>query len=217
MIIKVFGHFPQRNRRGSWWHSCIPKHRGGNYNEASIHFSDHKVCTWHQFKSSQAVVERDCLWPSLLWCSQCTLIYLGNYRNHRKQPNICFSFLFRTYTDLLVPRRETTKVIELLVSYFGYYLQQAWHMCKNVFRNFSCQHYVLLHFGYLPIEMDMGKTDTAAKILLTDSPQRLGLWIIFPDHKNSVSQNTKDTASDLIRSHSPSDSSLIRYSMYSES
>lgn len=75
VIIKVFGHFPQRSRRGSWWHSCIPKHRGGNYNEAFIHFSDHKVCSWHQFKNSQAVVENDYLWPFLL---QCTLIYLGN-------------------------------------------------------------------------------------------------------------------------------------------
>lgn len=81
VIIKVFGHFPQRSRRGSWWHSCIPKHRGGNYNEASIHFSDHKVCSWHQLKSCQAVVEKVYLCLSLLQCRQCTFIYLWKYRS----------------------------------------------------------------------------------------------------------------------------------------
>lgn len=90
MIIKVFGHFPRRSRRGSWWHSCIPKHGGGNYNEAPIHSSDHKVCTWHRFRDGQAVVERGRLWPSLLQCRQCTLIYLGNHRKQWAQPNICF-------------------------------------------------------------------------------------------------------------------------------
>lgn len=42
-IIKVFGHFPWRSRRSSWWHSCIPKHGGGNYNEVPIHPAHHDV------------------------------------------------------------------------------------------------------------------------------------------------------------------------------
>ena len=136
VIIKVFGHFPRRSRRGSWWHSCIPKHRGGNYNEASIHFSDHKVCSWHQFKNSQAVVEKDYLWLSLLQCRQCTLIYLGNYRNHRKQPNICFVFfpagVFSYCCPGKKPGRLSDDLLDVLVN-----LQHAWHDDKDLTAAFT--------------------------------------------------------------------------------
>lgn len=121
MIIKVFGHFPRRSRRGSWWHSCIPKHGGGNYNEAPIHSSDHKVCTWHRFRDGQAVVERGRLWPSLLQCRQCTLIYLGNHRKQWAQPNICFhrSLSGGGHPFTAAQERQTDQ-------FYGWNLPSAW-------------------------------------------------------------------------------------------